>query len=188
MAESLRQIFQIRISLIGSQPPIWRRVLVSSSTDFPKLHEIIQVVMGWTDSHLHQFLVNDKRYGVPDPDWNDGTITEDGVRIGSLLKNPKDHIIYEYDFGDGWEHRLELEKILPFSTSAKIPSCIAGENSCPPEDVGGVWGYSEFLEAYTDSHHPEHENMKEWIGEEFDPTEFELDVINQVLTRISNRN
>src|SRR5210317_574177 len=109
MTEPLRNILQIKLSLIGAKPPIWRRLLVTSSTDLSKLHDIIQITMGWTDTHLHQFIVNESRYGVPDPDWEDGTISEKGIRIGSLLKTPKDQIIYEYDFGDGWEHELELE-------------------------------------------------------------------------------
>ncbi len=181
MTDSLRNIFQIKISLIGAKPPIWRRLLVTSSTDLSKLHDIIQIAMGWTDTHLHQFIANESRYGVPDPDWDDGTVPESGVRIGSLLKKPKDHIVYEYDFGDGWEHRLEVEKVLPFTPESIIPACIAGKNCCPPEDVGGVWGYSDFLEAYKDNEHTEHENMKKWIGGFFDPTEFDLDEINQVL-------
>jgi len=181
MTEPLRNILQIKLSLIGAKPPIWRRLLVTSSTDLSKLHDIIQITMGWTDTHLHQFIVNESRYGVPDPDWEDGTISEKGIRIGSLLKTPKDQIIYEYDFGDGWEHELELEEIFPFTSKTITPACTAGRNSCPPEDVGGVWGYSDFLEAYKDNQHPEHENMKEWIGGYFDPTEFDLDEINQVL-------
>lgn len=104
--------------------------------------------MGWTDSHLHQFLVGDVRYGVPEPDWNDGTILESGIRVGELLKKSKDWIVYEYDFGDSWEHRVELEKINPFTVEAITPICAGGRKSCPPEDVGGVWGYSDFLDAY----------------------------------------
>jgi hypothetical protein len=181
MAEPLRKIFQLKVSLIGSKPPIWRRLLVTDSTDLAEFHDIVQTVMGWTDSHLHQFVVGDVRYGIPDPDWDDETICEKDVRIGSALKKPKDWLVYEYDFGDGWEHRVELEKVLPFSPDTDTPVCTGGKNSCPPEDVGGVWGYSDFLEAYKDSSHPEHENVMEWVGEYFDPNEFNIDVVNALL-------
>lgn len=151
------------------------------STDLAEFHSIVQTVMGWTDSHLHQFIIGDIRYGIPDPDWDDGTIPENGIRIGSILKKPKDWLVYEYDFGDGWEHRVKLEKALPFDPEAVTPLCIEGQKSCPPEDVGGVWGYSDFLEAYKDRSHPEHDNMMEWVGEYFDPDEFNVDVVNAIL-------
>jgi hypothetical protein len=136
--------------------------------------------MGWTDSHLHQFIVGDVCYGIPDPDWEDGTVSEVGIQLGKILKKPKDWLVYEYDFGDGWEHRVEVEKIFPYSSDTTTPVCIGGENNCPPEDVGGVWGYAEFLEAYKDSAHPEHENMREWIGEYYDPDDFNIDVVNAI--------
>ncbi len=137
--------------------------------------------MGWTDSHLHQFIVSDIRYGVSEPDWEDGTISESGVRIGELLKKPKDWLVYEYDFGDSWEHRVELDKIVPFSPRIVTPACTGGRKSCPPEDVGGVWGYSEFLEIYRDRKHTEHENRVAWVGEYFDPEKFDMDEVNEIL-------
>ena len=182
MAETLREIYQIKVSLIGSKPPIWRRLLVASSTDLSIMHEIIQIAMGWTDSHLHQFLVGDIRYGDPDPDWDTGMISEAGIRVRDILREPKDWIIYEYDFGDSWEHRVELEKKMPFSPEIVTPKCTGGRKGCPPEDVGGIWGYSEFLEAYRDNNHPEHEDLIEWAGEFFDPDSFDLDEINEILS------
>jgi len=182
MAESLRKVFQIKVSLIGAKPPIWRRLLVTSSTGLSAIHNITQIAMGWTDSHLHQFIVGNTRYGVPDPDWDDGTIPEASMRVGDLLKKPKDWIIYEYDFGDSWGHRIELEKILSFTPDIVMPVCTGGRKCCPPEDVGGVWGYSEFLEVYRDNNHPEHEEMLEWVGEYFDPENFDLDEVNEILS------
>lgn len=182
MARNLRDIYQIKVSLNGVRPPIWRRLVISSTTDLAKLHEIIQIAMGWTDTHLHGFVAGEETFGQLDPDFDDGTIPEDAIRIGSLLKKEKDWITYEYDFGDGWEHKIVLEKILPYRPEETVPKCIAGRRGCPPEDVGGVWGYKEFLEAYNDKNHPEHEEILEWAGEYFDPEYFDPDEVNEILS------
>ena len=134
-------IYQLKIQLNGIGPPIWRRILVSPRTDLVQLHTIIQIAMGWTDSHLHQFVVGRKRYCEPDPDFPDDSMPEAGVAIGSLLKKAKQWLTYEYDFGDGWEHRVTLEAILPARNGVSVPRCIAGRRACPPEDVGGIEGY-----------------------------------------------
>ena len=106
MAQNLRDLYQIKVTLNGVKLQIWRRLLISSATDLAELHEILQIAMGWTDSHLHQFVAGDEAFGVPDPDFEVGTRSEDGIRIGSLLRKEKEWITYEYDFGDGWEHKL----------------------------------------------------------------------------------
>ena len=106
MPRNLRNLYQIKVSLNDVKPPIWRRLLISSTTNLAKLHNIIQVAMGWTDTHLHQFIVGNERYGIPDPDFEDGTKSEDKIRIGTLLKKEKQWIIYGYDFGDDWEHKI----------------------------------------------------------------------------------
>lgn len=182
MAKNLRNVYQIKVSLDGVKPPIWRRLLISSTTNLGELHEIIQIAMGWTDSHLHQFVVGDARYGVPDPEFDVGIMREEGIRISSLLKKEKQYIAYDYDFGDGWEHKIVLEKILPYTLDGTVPKCMAGRRGCPPEDVGGVWGYQEFLGIYKDSTHPEHESMVEWAGEYFDPERFNPAEINEIFS------
>lgn len=182
MARRLRDLYQIKVSLNGAKPPIWRRLVISSAMDLEELHNVLQIAMGWTDSHLHQFIAGEARYGAPDPDWEDGTIPERGVRVGTLLKKEKQWITYEYDFGDGWEHRVVLEKVFPYESGARAPKCIAGRRGCPPENVGGIWGYAEFLEAYKDSSHPEHEEMVEWAGEYFDPERFDVSEVNEILS------
>ena len=133
--------------------------------------------------HLHQFTAGKKQFGVPDEEFGDSTTSEIGVRIGSLLKTENQRISYEYDFGDSWEHEIVLEKILPYQPEASGPRCIDGSRSCPPEDVGGAWGYQEFLEAYIDSGHPDHEEKLDWIGEDFDPEQFDLEQVNLNLKR-----
>jgi len=138
--------------------------------------------MGWTDSHLHQFIAGGLCFGIPDPEWDSGDVYDERkVRVDQLLTREKDSLIYEYDFGDSWEHKVTLEKITPFAPSSILPVCIKAKGACPPEDVGGIWGYYSFLEALSDSEHPEHERLKEWIGGEFDPAVYDIDETNQLL-------
>lgn len=184
MAHQLRKTFQLKVTLMGIKPPVWRRILVSDSTTLTDLHHILQVVMGWTDSHLHQFMVGQKRYGIADPEWdvlNEEILDESNVRLKSVLRNEKNSISYEYDFGDGWLHKIILEKKLNFSSTDELPKCVTGRRGCPPEDVGGVWGYENFLNIYQDDQHPEHDEMVEWSGEYFHPENLDIEEINEIL-------
>lgn len=184
MTKALRKTYQLKIGLNGSKPPIWRRFLIADSATLSELHMAIQIIMGWTNSHLHQFIVGDRFYGIPDPDFDMGleTLDENKYRISQLLKTEKDSIVYEYDFGDDWEHKITLEKILTFDPKQDLPSCVKAKGACPPEDVGGIWGYYDFLEAINDAKHPEHESYKEWLGSDFDADVCDIDQINEVLT------
>lgn len=175
----------MKVTLKVVRPPIWRRVLAMSSMRLDEFHSLLQVVMGWSESHLHQFVFDGKRYGEPDPEFDfeldDPMLNEKEFRIEQLLKKEKDVLVYEYDFGDGWEHKILLEKILPFNPEQPLPKCIAGRRHCPPEDVGGPWGYEDFLEIYQDSSHPEHEEMREWAGDYFEPEAFDILEVNTEL-------
>lgn len=184
--QSLRTIYQLKVTLQHVKPLIWRRVLVLSSTELRSLHEILQVVMGWQNCHLHQFLAGKRRYGTPDPDFDDGTASEEGVRISSLLKARNDRVHYEYDFGDGWTHQIVLEDILPFTPGAVVPLCTAGERSCPPEDVGGPHGYQEFLGAWLDPADPGHKDMRQWAGKRFAPEKFDAGAVNRKLGKLKS--
>ena len=185
-------IYRLKFTLKGSNPKIWRRFLVRADMKLPRFHDAIQIVMGWTDSHLHQFVIKsgkDRVYiGIPDPDAPAAfqrELNEKKFRVSDLLSTPKQKIEYEYDFGDGWEYEILLEKILPPDSSFKHPHCLAGANACPPEDCGGIWGYYDpFLKALNDPKHEAHEMYKEWIGGSWDPTLFDLDEINGLLKRI----
>ena len=179
--KQLRSIYQIKISLIGAKPPIWRTVLVPSNIDLETFHDVIQLAMGWTDSHLHQFIANKVFYGIPDDDFELEMEDESKYKLSQLLTKEKDTLIYEYDFGDSWEHKILLEKILPYDSKTVLPVCIKGKRACPPEDCGGIWGYEELLETISDPKHPDHEDMLEWLGGEFDPEEFDLEEINEDL-------
>lgn len=121
-------------------------------------------------------------FGTSDPGFDDmETLDESGYKLSQVMNTEKDSIIYEYDFGDGWEHTITLEKILPFDPKEKLTQCVKGKRACPPEDVGGIWGYYEFLEALGDPGHPEHESYMEWVGGEFDPQRCDIEEINALL-------
>jgi hypothetical protein len=174
-------IYQIKVTLRHSKPPIWRRIQVPEDVTLARLHHILQVVLGWEDYHLHQFIIDDEYYGEPHPDyevWGPEMRDERHVRLGQLVPEADLKFVYEYDFGDGWEHELLVEKILPPQPGVSYPRCIKGKRACPPEDVGGVWGYADFLEVIRDPDHPEHEEWLEWVGGEFDPEVFDLEEVN----------
>ncbi|MCD1630794.1 plasmid pRiA4b ORF-3 family protein [Marinobacter shengliensis] len=177
-------VYQVKVTLSGIRPPIWRRLLISPEATFQDLHRVIQIAMGWRASHLHLFQAADGRLiGDPAEDEDDmmGFLDETRLRVGSVLKREGQAIKYEYDFGDSWEHQVKLEKILPAGDEGQLPHCIKAARQCPPEDVGGVHGYYEFLDAMHDPAHPEHEGVKEWWGGEFDPEFVNLEEINQLL-------
>ncbi|MFZ5909986.1 MAG: plasmid pRiA4b ORF-3 family protein [Chloroflexota bacterium] len=178
-----KSIYQIKVTLQDSRPTIWRRFLVGDNVTLHNLHDILQIVMGWTDSHLHMFHVNGQIFGDPmdDKAGEIGMLDETRYRLSQLVGREGAKFRYEYDFGDDWMHNLIVEKILPFEKGVHYPVCIKGKRACPPEDVGGVWGYDDFLEAISNPKHPEHDRMLEWIGGDFDPAYFNLDEINERL-------
>lgn len=176
-------LFQFKMTLKGIRPPIWRRFLVPDWISLSDLHDIIQVVMGWTNSHMHEFLWKGRRYGAPGSDGEfEEVINEDTVTLRKLGLSPKDKIGYEYDFGDSWEHELRLEKILPGEEGILFPLCLKGARACPPEDCGGAWGYEEILEILKNPDHEEYRSLKEWFPIEFDPEYFDIERINQRLS------
>jgi hypothetical protein len=178
------QVYQLKVTLKGSKPPIWRRVMVPGKFSLYKLHQVVQISMGWTNSHLHQFLIDGEYYSIPDPDDSEAVIDEHRYALGRIAPVEKCKFLYEYDFGDSWEHIILVEKILPPEKGCKYPVCLKGKRACPPEDVGGIWGYEDFLEAISDPGHEQHDSYLEWMDGEFDPEEFDLDEINQALQRV----
>lgn len=180
----LAPIYQLKITLRDIKPPIWRRVQAPGNITLAKLHTLIQVAMGWTDSHLHSFQVGDVIYAVPDPNYDFEVKNSRRARLAEVAPTEKSKILYEYDFGDSWEHDILVEKVLPPDPNARLPVCLAGRRACPPEDVGGVEGYANFLEIMRDPENPEHEEMLSWYGAEFDSEAFDGDEITRALQKM----
>ena len=171
-------VYQFKLTLLGAKPPIWRRIQVKDCT-LDMLHEHIQTSMGWTNSHLHHFRLGEQLYGDPmlmeetmeEMGYDDSTTTTLNDIVPKTGKQFR--FVYEYDFGDGWEHDVLFEGCPPVDPTAKYPWCLEGERACPPEDCGGVWGYADFLKAIGNKMHEQHEEMLEWIGGRFDSEDFD---------------
>jgi len=181
-------IYQLKVTLQGGTPPIWRRILVPGDVKLSQLHVVLQLVMGWYNCHFHQFISEGVLYGVSENMFGDdldlGLEDESKCKLSQLLTQEKDFLLYEYDFGDSWMHKIVLEKIRPYEESLKVPSCIKGKRACPPEDCGGIWGYQGLLDIISDPTHAEYEEMREWTGEEFDPEAFSSEKINVRLAEL----
>jgi hypothetical protein len=164
-APAARDVFQLKITLLDTRPPIWRRVLVDGDRTLDHLHEVIQAAFGWWNYHLHEFEVGRTRYGVPDPDedWGEPPRDERRARIGAIA-GAGGSFRYTYDFGDGWDHRIVVEAVRRSDSASAVPACVDGRRACPPEDCGGTWGYRELLEILADPAHPDHDERREWIG------------------------
>lgn len=180
-------IYQIKATLIGTRPSIWRRLRVPSAISLEALHVVLQVAMGWTASHLHEFSARGVHYGpAEEANFEVEQADESRVSLGQVLRKEKDAMTYHYDFGDSWMHKIVLEKVLATTADQDVPRCIAGARACPPEDCGGVWGYARLLEAISDRSDPEHEEMLEWVGD-FDPEDLDLSEVNRVLANMKLR-
>lgn len=178
-----RHVHQVKVSLRGARPPIWRRLEVLSDTDLRRLHMRIQAAFGWHDSHLWVFETPLGDFGIPDSELEHGDAA--GITLAEAAPGERDRIHYIYDFGDNWRHDVTVEKVGPPSEGASYPRCTAGRRACPPEDSGGIWGYAELLEILADPEHEEHQNRLEWLGlskpDEFDPAHFDLTEANRRL-------
>lgn len=179
------KILQLKISLRDICPPIWRRILVPNDLLLGDLHYIVNRVMGWDNSHMHAFKVGKIQYAGTKTveDCGPPIRHEDDVTLAAILKRKGQVIGYKYDFGDSWEHDIKVEDVLPPDQNARLPVCLAGERACPPEDCGGVCGYHRVLEALRNPDHPELREFREWIGQ-FDPEEFDLNLVNAKLMRM----
>jgi len=184
MASSIVPTYQLHVTLQGSDPPIWRKIQVPATIPLDRLHRVLQIAMGWDDDHLHQFIAGKKRYGIPSPGDFVRVHDERQARLYRVLMKPRQRMLYEYDFGDGWMHEILLEEVLRPEQALEHPVCIAGERACPPEDCGGIWGYYELLEIARDPEHPEHEDRLEWLGEDFDPEAFDREAVNRWLQQM----
>jgi hypothetical protein len=176
------EVYEFRVILLEVAPPIWRTIQVPGTYSFWDLHVAIQDSMGWLDYHLHLFRVNRPgtgdvvQIGIPDEDAFEGDepiLPGWEVPIASHLTRPGAAARYEYDFGDGWEHEVTLEAIVPRQKGIRYPRCLAGERACPPEDCGGVGGYEDLMAVMRDPTHEEYESTLRWLGGgRFDPERF----------------
>jgi hypothetical protein len=172
-----RVVYQFKLTLRNTQPPIWRRIQVPECT-LDDLHGYIQTAMGWTNSHLHSFHVGEQLYGDPDLlcEMMEEYAGRDSLetRLCDLIPEGTDSLAleYQYDFGDGWDHDVEFEGRQPFDAAVGAPVCLDGARACPPEDCGGAWGYQELLQILANKKHPERREKLSWLGGKFDPEAF----------------
>ena len=179
------EILRLVVTLDDVRPVITRTLLMRASSALSTLHTAIQQAMPWEDSHLHEFLKDELVYG---PDYyaaevDDYVVHSERKQLGTLFRTGSDEIRYLYDFGDGWQHTIRLDARLPPDLMLRHPRCSAGENACPPEDVGGAGGYMDYLEAILIPTHPEHAQMLAWRGPGFDPAYFDIDAANARLAQ-----
>jgi len=179
-------VYQLKVTLDGIRPLIWRRIQVRGDITLFKLHKILQVVMGWQDYHLHQFVINGESYSVISIEADmlgDDFKDEKKFRLKRVIPGEKFKFTYEYDFGDGWDHTILVEKILRPAEELKAPVCLKGKRSVPPEDCGGKGGYHKVLKALKNPSRPENAQLLEWL-DKYDPEYFDADKVNERLKKI----
>lgn len=176
----MNRTLQLKITLDHITPPIWRRVLVKEATTLQQFHTVIQRLFGWGDCHLYQFEIDGERYGKPF-DMDEDMLDARRFRLSDFVEKEKQHFNYVYDFGDCWGHRILVERILETSPEEKLPCCLAGRRATPPEDSGGYGGYYQLIELMEKKKGSEYEEMKEWLGGDYDSEEFDLELVNEAL-------
>lgn len=187
---SVEAVHLLRIVLVDVKPAVWRELLVPSEIRLDRLHLVIQIAMGWDNAHMHEFIAGTlregRRFGWPNPDDDPlfgmpATENESKFTLAEIAPAKGDKFRYWYDFGDDWYHQISVKGVISADPSLKLPLCILASRACPPEDCGGPWGYSEMLKALADAGHERHEELQEWIGDDFDPAFVDVDAINAAL-------
>ena len=179
-------IARLKITLDDVKPAVLRRIEVPLTIRLDRLHLAIQAAMGWTNSHLYEIRAGDVGWGEPDPDGGDGPLDARKARLIDAVEDTK-ALTYLYDFGDGWEHTIKIERLIEPEPGVVYPRLIEATGCCPPEDVGGPWGYAEFLEAINDPKHERHAELTEWIGDEFDPKVVDADRLAEDVAALAKR-
>ena len=179
----------MRIALDEIEPRIWRRVEVPLGMSLKGPHDVIQAAMGWEGYHLYEFQVGDKRYGVPDPEWDDmrRVLSAKSTKLASLIERGVRKLGYVYDFGDDWRHTITVEVVAAADPGTEYPRFVEGMRRGPPEDVGGIDGYYEFLEAMASLRHQEHKRMRDWYGGLYDPEDIDAPVIASRISQLARR-
>ena len=180
-------VYILKITLEESTPPVFRQVKVRSNVSLDILHQIIQESMGWHDCHPHQYILAQKYYGTPDPLYDEfdmEMLNERDFTLGQLAPKKGSKLKYEYDFGDSWIHLIKVVQVIADDPGFTHPECLSGENACPPEDVGGVWGYAEVQETLKNPKHKDYKDLRKWVGPQFAPSAFDLEKTNAALKRL----
>ena len=186
----IEPVARVRITLQNIAPAVWRRVDLPLSTTLMALHDVIQVAMGWTDSHLFEFVVGDRVYGEPDPDdamYERKVCQAKSIRLKQLLDRGVERFLYVYDFGDNWRHHIILESVRQGEDHTDYPAFVGGARRAPPDDVGGISGFEAFLEAVTDPRHEDHDQMLEWSDGSFDPEDIDERDIRMIIGNFAAR-
>jgi hypothetical protein len=180
------EIYQLKVTLLGTSPPIWRRLLVPADLTLAQLHDVLQAAMGWQGCHMHEFSAGRRHFGKPDPEDRrmgmPAVENECTARLFSVLGRVGAKAIYTYDMGDSWEHGVVLEKRLPSDSNLAYPVCTGGQLACPPEDCGGIGGFYDLLAALGDPTDDQHEELQDWVGDGYDLDAFSIDEVNRMLT------
>lgn len=181
-------IARLKITLNDVEPKVLRRLEVPFSIRLDRLHQALQAALGWTDTHLFEIRARDVGWGIPNPDWGDGPLDARKTTLSGVVEDTGAKTLrYLYDFGDGWEHTIKIERLIDPLPGFSYPRLIEASGRCPPEDVGGPWGYAEFLEALADPEHEQHADMRRWIGEDFDPRQVPADRLAENIEALARR-
>jgi hypothetical protein len=181
-------IARLKITLDDVEPKVVRRLEVPFSIRLDRLHQTLQAALGWTDTHLFEIRARDVGWGIPDPDWGDGPLDARKATLASIVEDTGARTLrYLYDFGDGWEHTIKIERLFDPLPGDSYPRLIEASGRCPPEDVGGPWGYAEFLEALADPEHEQHTDMRRWFGEDFDPRQVQSDHLAERVEKLARK-
>jgi hypothetical protein len=181
-------IAHLRIKLDDVEPAVLRRLEVPLAIRLDRLHLALQAAMGWTNSHLYEIRAGDVGWGMPDPDFGGGPLDARKARLVDVLEDVGARSLkYLYDFGDGWEHSVRIERITEAVPNITYPRLVEATGRCPPEDVGGPWGYRDFLDAIADPQHEEHDERLQWIGGRFDPADTHAEALAQAVHSLANK-
>ncbi len=186
----MQEIIQLKISLAHSKPLIWRQILIHKDITFFELHHILQIVMGWSNSHLYEFNLEGYRIGEVDEEEKNNRYSSSEVfssttiKISELVTQPKDSINYLYDFGDDWKHQIKVEKFHGIDTVLNYPICINGQMNCPPEDCGGIDLFYHCIDVLKDKKHPDHQEVTRWFTKKYNPEQFDKEKINRKLKKL----
>ncbi|TXL70083.1 plasmid pRiA4b ORF-3 family protein [Vineibacter terrae] len=185
---STADIFCLKVTLDDVEPQVLRRIEVPANIKLDRLHLTLQAALGWTNSHLYEIRARDTGWGLPDSDWPDGPLDARKAKLIDVLEDiGTKSLRYLYDFGDGWEHTIKIERMIASEPNVAYPRLTEASGRCPPEDVGGPWGYAEMLEALDNPRHERHAEIREWIGDDFDPRAFDPDSLKAEVAKLARR-